>query len=46
MRTSSHDRLRRELAAAPDSVAADHAPVIITRGRGKHGSGLPPLGMN
>jgi antitoxin YefM len=35
MKTTSYSELRRNLAAALDSVTADHEPVIITRERGK-----------
>jgi antitoxin YefM len=35
MRTTSYSDLRRNLAATLDSVIEDHAPVIITRDRGK-----------
>lgn len=35
MRTTSYSELRRNLAATLDSVVEDHAPVIITRDRGK-----------
>ncbi len=35
MRTTSYSELRRNLAATLDSVTADHAPVLITRDRGK-----------
>jgi antitoxin YefM len=35
MRTTSYSDLRQNLAATLDSVINDHAPVIITRERGK-----------
>jgi antitoxin YefM len=35
MRTTSYSEFRRNLAATLDSVVDDHAPVIITRDRGK-----------
>lgn len=35
MRTTSYSDLRRNLAAMLDSVVEDHAPIIITRDRGK-----------
>ncbi len=35
MRTPSYSELRRNLAATLDSLVDDHAPVIITRDRGK-----------
>jgi antitoxin YefM len=35
MRTTSYSELRRNLAATLDRVVDDHAPVIITRDRGK-----------
>jgi antitoxin YefM len=35
MRVTSYSELRRNLATALDSVAADHEPLIITRDRGK-----------
>jgi antitoxin YefM len=35
MRTTSYSELRRNLAATLDSVVEDHAPIIITRDRGK-----------
>ena len=35
MRTTSYSELRRNLAATLDSVVDDHAPVLITRDRGK-----------
>lgn len=35
MRTTSYSQLRQNLAATLDSVTRDHAPVIITRERGK-----------
>jgi len=35
MKTTSYSELRKNLAAAIDSVNADHEPIIITRDRGK-----------
>ncbi len=35
MRTTSYSELRRNLAAMLDSVVEDHAPIVITRDRGK-----------
>jgi antitoxin YefM len=35
MRTTSYSDLRRNLAAALDSVSADREPLVITRDRGK-----------
>ncbi|MEI2737026.1 MAG: type II toxin-antitoxin system prevent-host-death family antitoxin [Rhodoblastus sp.] len=35
MRSTSYSDLRKNLAAALDSVTEDHAPVLITRDRGK-----------
>lgn len=35
MRTTSFTDLRKNLAATMDGVAADHEPVLITRGGGK-----------
>ncbi|MEI5680885.1 type II toxin-antitoxin system prevent-host-death family antitoxin [Mesorhizobium sp. CGMCC 1.15528] len=35
MKTTSYSELRRNLAAALDSVTADREPVVITRERGK-----------
>lgn len=35
MRTTSFSEFRRNLASTLDSVAEDHEPVVITRGRGK-----------
>jgi antitoxin YefM len=35
MRTTSFTDLRKNLAATIDGVAADHEPVLITRGGGK-----------
>jgi antitoxin YefM len=35
MRTTSYSDLRKNLAALLDSVTNDHAPVLITRDRGK-----------
>ena len=35
MRSTSYSDLRKNLAATLDSVTNDHAPVLITRDRGK-----------
>jgi antitoxin YefM len=35
MRSTSYSDLRKNLAAVLDSVTDDHAPVLITRDRGK-----------
>jgi antitoxin YefM len=43
MRTTSYSELRRNLAATLDSVVDDHAPVIITRERGKPAAVLMSL---
>jgi antitoxin YefM len=43
MRTTSYSELRRNLAATLDSVTDDHAPVIITRDRGKPAAVLMSL---
>eukprot|EP00998_Keelungia_sp_KM082_P010094 NODE_6289_length_647_cov_1.878846_g6266_i0.p1 GENE.NODE_6289_length_647_cov_1.878846_g6266_i0~~NODE_6289_length_647_cov_1.878846_g6266_i0.p1 ORF type:complete len:112 (+),score=6.48 NODE_6289_length_647_cov_1.878846_g6266_i0:159-494(+) len=43
MRTTSYSDLRRNLAAALDSVTVDHEPVIITRDRGKPAAVLMSL---
>ncbi len=43
MRTTSYTDLRRNLAATLDSVVDDHAPVIITRDRGKPAAVLMSL---
>lgn len=43
MRTTSYSDLRKNLAAALDSVNADHEPVIITRDRGKPSAVLMSL---
>ncbi len=43
MRTTSYSELRRNLAAALDSVNEDHEPVIITRDRGKPAAVLMSL---
>ena len=40
MRTTSYSDLRKNLAALLDSVTNDHAPVLITRERGKPGAVL------
>lgn len=43
MRTKSYSELRRTLAATLDSVNDDHAPVLITRDRGKPAAVLMSL---
>lgn len=43
MRTTSYSDLRRNLAATLDSVTDDHAPVLITRDRGKPAAVLMSL---
>lgn len=43
MRTTSYSELRKNLAAMLDSVAADHAPVLITREKGKPAAVLMSL---
>jgi antitoxin YefM len=43
MRTTSYSNFRRNLAATLDSVIEDHAPVIITRDRGKPAAVLMSL---
>ena len=43
MRTTSYSDFRRNLAATLDSVTDDHAPVIITRDRGKPSAVLMSL---
>ncbi len=43
MRTTSYSDLRKNLAAAIDSVNADHEPVIITRHGGKPAAVLMSL---
>jgi antitoxin YefM len=43
MRTTSYSELRRNLAATLDSVTSDHAPVLITRDRGKPAAVLMSL---
>jgi len=43
MCTTSYSDLRRNLAATLDSVTADHAPVLITRDRGKPAAVLMSL---
>jgi len=43
MKTTSYSDLRRNLAAALDSVTNDHAPIIITRDRGKPSAVLMSL---
>jgi antitoxin YefM len=43
MKTTSYSELRRNLAAALDSVVEDHTPVIVTRGSGKPAAVLMSL---
>jgi antitoxin YefM len=43
MRTTTYSQLRKDLAATLDQVTADHAPVIITRDRGKPAAVLMSL---
>jgi antitoxin YefM len=43
VRTTSSSEFRRNLAATLDSVATDHVPVLITRGRGKPAAVLMSL---
>jgi len=43
MRTISYSEFRRNLSATLDSVIDDHAPVIITRDRGKPAAVLMSL---
>ena len=43
MRTASYSELRKTLAATLDRVAADHEPVIVTRGKGKSAAVLTSL---
>ena len=43
MRTTSYSEFRRNLAADLDSVTNDHAPLIITRDRGKPAAVLMSL---
>ena len=43
MQITSYSELRRNLAATLDSVVNDHAPVIITRDRGKPAAVLMSL---
>jgi len=43
MRVTSYTELRRNLAATLDSVAADRAPLVITRERGKPAAVLMSL---
>jgi len=43
MRSKSYSELRRTLAATLDSVTDDHAPVLITRDRGKPAAVLMSL---
>jgi antitoxin YefM len=43
MRTTSYSELRRNLSEALDSVTNDHAPIIITRDRGKPAAVLMSL---
>ena len=40
---ASSSELRRNLAAALDSVVEDHTPIIVTRGRGKPAAVLMSL---
>lgn len=35
MRTTSYTELRKNLSATMDGIAADHEPVLITRGGGR-----------
>lgn len=35
MRTTSYTELRKNLSATMDGIAADHEPLLITRGGGK-----------
>jgi antitoxin YefM len=39
MKTKSYSELRKNLAAALDSVTDDHEPLIITRDRGRPAAG-------
>lgn len=43
MRTTSYSDLRKHLAATLDSVIDDHAPVLITRDKGKPAAVLMSL---
>lgn len=43
MRTTSYSELRKNLAAMLDSVTNDHAPVLITRDKGKPAAVLMSL---
>ena len=43
MRTTSYSELRKNLASVMDQVHDDHAPVIITRDRGKPAAVLMSL---
>lgn len=43
MKTASYSELRQNLAAMLDSVERDHAPIIITRDRGKPAAVLMSL---
>jgi antitoxin YefM len=43
MKTASYSELRQNLAAMLDSVEQDHAPIIITRDRGKPAAVLMSL---
>jgi antitoxin YefM len=43
MKTTSYSELRKNLAAALDSVQADHEPVVITRDKGKPAAVLMSL---
>ncbi len=43
MRTTSYSDLRKNLTAMLDSVQADHAPIVITRDKGKPAAVLMSL---
>jgi antitoxin YefM len=43
MKATSYSDLRKNLAAALDSVSADHEPIMITRDRGKPAAVLMSL---
>ena len=43
MRTTSYSELRKNLATMLDSVTNDHAPVLITRDKGKPAAVLMSL---
>lgn len=43
MKTASYSELRQNLAAMLDSVERDHAPIVITRDRGKPAAVLMSL---